>query len=388
MIRQNKIYRYLGNHYEMGYQQGEDIGEYAEDAFDIFKNLEEIKGLKPRFLPKNTFIKIASKKAYKWLNPIFTKYAPNQAERIRGLADSLGFEEPFLYLFSGAELLLGDVDWELPHLQTGCTSIAYKSNKTESGHTMISRNFDYAKFIVPFLMLRKNEPVGFNCSYDLTAMILPGTFNGVNEQGVFIGTDEAFPLNEKEEGLSASIIIQEALENCESTEKVIKFFEKVPRGSGNVVLVADPSDDIKILEYTSKRLKVRTPNGGDDFIVGTNHYTFEELKPIDLPREAIFGKKSPQCLWGTCINETSYVRKETAENMIKSVGKVNIDWLQALHRDHSASLDGQGGMETICHHDLANISAASMIIDLETLESWFCFGTPCENEYKKFKLKV
>ena len=74
MIQQNKIYRYSGNHYEMGYQQGEDIGEYAEEAFEIFKSLEEINGLKPKLLPKNTFIKIASKKAYNWLKPIFTKF--------------------------------------------------------------------------------------------------------------------------------------------------------------------------------------------------------------------------------------------------------------------------------------------------------------------------
>ena len=148
-----------------------------------------------------------------------------------------------------------------------------------------------ALFIVPYLILRKNVPKGFNASYDLTAMVLPGTFNGVNEHGVFISTDEAFPLEEKEEGLSASIIIQEALEKCESTEEVVKLFQNIPRGSGNVVLVADPSDDIRVLEYTSKRLRVRTPDKGDDFIVGTNHYTLEEFKPIDLPRDAVFGKK-------------------------------------------------------------------------------------------------
>ena len=304
-----------------------------------------------------------------------------------GIAEGSEVNRNFIYLFSAAELLLGELDWELPHLKTGCTSIAYKSNKTESNHTMISRNFDYAQFIVPYLMIRKNEPPGLNKTMDLTAMVLPGTFNGVNEHGVFISTDEAFPLEEKEEGLSASLIIQEALENCENTKEVINFFKKVPRGSGNVILVADPFDEIKILEYTSKRLKVRSPKEGEDFIVGTNHYTSEELKPIDLPRDAVFGKKAPKSLQGLCINETSYVRKDTAERMIQSVDQVNIEWIKKLHRDHSASPEGKGGMETICHHDPANISAASMIIDLETLESWICFGLPCENEYRFFNLK-
>ena len=387
MIDQNKIYTFKGSHYEMGYQQGEAFKEIAGKALDTFKNLDEIKGLKPKWLPKNTFIKIASKKAKKGLNPIIKKYAPNQAERIRGMADGAGFDENLLYLFSGAELLLGELDWELPHLKTGCTSIAYKSSKTIIENTMISRNFDYAKFIVPFLMLRKNIPDAFNTTYDLTAFALPGTFNGLNEHGLFLSTDEAFPLDEKSEGLSASLIIQEALEKCKNSEEAIDFFKRVPRGSGNVILVADPTDDIRILEYTSERLFIREPNEGDDFIVGTNHYTFKELKPIDIPREAVFGKKSPKCLWGTCINETSYVRKETAENKIRKVDKVDAEWLKALHRDHSADLKGKGGMETICHHDPANISAASMIINLSTFESLFCFGLPCENAYKKFNFK-
>ena len=282
------------------------------------------------------------------------------------------------------EILLNDLDWELPHIKTGCTSIAYKSTKTKSGHTFISRNFDYAKFVVPFLMLRKNIPEGYNKTYDLTAMVLPATFNGANEHGVYIATDEAFPISEKDEGLPSSIIIQEALENCSTTAEVVKFYKKIPRGSGNVILVADSTDDLKVLEYTSERLRVRDPYDGDEFIVGTNHYTFEDLKKIDLPRDAVFGKKSPEGLWGVCINETSYVRKETAETKIRQVDKVDLDWIKSLHRDHSHSLDQKGGMETICHHDPANITAASMIIDLKSLESWFCFGLPCENSYKKF----
>jgi predicted choloylglycine hydrolase len=385
MIDQNKIYEFRGTHYEMGFQQGKVFREEILEAIQIFKKTEEFLGVKPKFLPANLFMKVAASKVYKWLKPIFQEFAPNQDTRIKGISDGSGVSEKIIYFFSGVELLLNDLDWELPHLTTGCTSIAYRSTKTESGHTMISRNFDYAKFVVPYLMLRKNVPNDFNITYDLSAMVLPATFNGMNEHGVFIATDEAFPITEKNDGLPSSILIQEALETCETTKEVIRFYEKIPRGSGNVILVADPSNDIKILEYTSEKLRVREPYDGDDFIVGTNHYTIEELKKIDLPREAVFGKKSPPGLWGICINETSFNRKETAEEKIRTIDKVSIDWIKSLHRDHSASQDGKGGMETICHHDPANISAASMIFDLKTFESHICFGLPCENEFKKFQ---
>ncbi len=388
MVDQNKIYEFTGSHYDMGFQQGKVFAEIAEEALNMFQNLEEIQSLKPVELDIEIFMKFASKKAFRSLNRLLKKYAPNQSERLRGMAEGSELDEKMIYLFSAAELLLGDLDWELPHLRTGCTSIAYKRNITESGQTMVSRNFDYAKFIVPYLMLRRNNPIGLNTTYDLTAIVLPGTFNGMNEHGVFMATDEAFPLDERENGLPASIIIQEALEKCNTTEEAVKFFENIPRGSGNVILVADSNDDIRVMEYTSKQLKVRVPDLGDEFIVGTNHYTFEELKKIDLPREAVFGKKSPKCLWGVCINETSYVRKKTAESMIREVNKVDIEWLQCLHRDHGTNSDGKGGMETICHHDPENISAASMIFNLETFESWICFGLPCKNEYIKYNFKI
>lgn len=386
MINQQEIFEFSGTHYELGFQQGKTFKHVAKRALNIFKNLEDVQTMKPWFLPTGIFLRIASSKAKKWLEPIIKNHSPNQAERIKGMADGSGMNENLIYFFSAAELLLGKLDWELPHLKAGCTSIAYNRNKTDSDHVWVSRNFDYNKFIVPFLMLRKNSPEGYFKSFDLTAFPLPGTFNGLNEEGVFLATDEAFPLGELEDGLSASLLIQEALERCSDVEEVIDFFKRSPRGSGNVVLAADSNDNINVMEYTSKRLLVRRPEDQQGFIVGTNHYSVPELKDVDLPREAVFGKKSPRSLWGACINETSYVRKETAENKIKSKDKVTLDWIKSLHRDHGANPDGVGGMNTLCHHDPENISAASMIMDLEAFKAWICFGLPCENEYSEFDI--
>ena len=387
MINQGVIHEFKGTHYEMGFQQGQIFKHATQEMLDIFLDLDDIKALKPWFLPKNLFLRISSKKAFNAFQPIVEKYAPNQAQRIKGLSEGSGLKEETLYLFSAAELMLAELDWELPHLKSGCTSIAYQGDITESGHTMVSRNFDYARFIVPFLMLRTNRPQGLNATYDLTAMVLPGTFNGLNEHGVFISTDEAFPLDEIEEGLSASLLIQEALETCKSTEEVVEFFTNSARGSGNVILIADSEDDVRVMEYTSKQIHVRNPSPGDNFIVGTNHYTIDELKPIDLPREAIFGKKSPKPLRGICINETSYVRKDIAERLIRNADQIDLNFIKALHRDHSVNPKGVGGMETLCHHDPINISAASMIMDLKNFNAWICLGLPCKNNYKSYNLK-
>ena len=387
MLDQGKIHEFSGSHYEMGFQQGTLFQDLVQDALRVFKKLEDIQLMKPRFMPMCLFLWIASRRAKNWLKPLIKSHAPNQAERIRGMADGSGMSERLLYFFSAAELMLAKLDWELPHLETGCTSIAYGSAFTSRHHAMISRNFDYARFIVRFLMLRENAPDGHYKTFDLTAFPLPGTFNGLNEHGVFIATDEAFPVSEIEDGLSASLIIQEALEKCASTEQVVQFFKNAPRGSGNVVLVADPSDDIRVLEYTSKQFHVREPDQGRNFIVATNHYASKELKSVDLPRGAVFGNKSPRGLRGILINETSYVRKERAESLLSSTKKVDVDFLQELHRDHGSESPEKGGMNSICHHDPINVSAASMIVDLKSFDAWICFGLPCENKYEKFNFK-
>ena len=84
MIQQNKIYQCSGSHYEMGFQQGKIFTDLSESLIEMFKNLEEIQALKPEPIPTDIFLKFASKKAYRTLNKVLEKYAPNQAERIKG----------------------------------------------------------------------------------------------------------------------------------------------------------------------------------------------------------------------------------------------------------------------------------------------------------------
>ncbi|MHA1792539.1 MAG: C45 family autoproteolytic acyltransferase/hydrolase [Promethearchaeota archaeon] len=381
-----QVVKLSGNHHEMGVQQGKMHVTLLQEGIKTLKSLEVLEMVTPWWMTKSMFIRLAGWKAKKQMAAMMKRYAPNQYHRCLGIADGGGIAEWLVFLFSFIEISFGENDYEIPVSQ-GCTTIALDAALMETGHVSVARNFDYARFILPFLCIRKNEPRGFLKSMDITAAPLPGTFNGFNEEGVFISTNEAFPIKDgiRKPGLSASLMIQEALETCNTTQEVIDLFKKKPRGSCNIITVADKSGDLVSIEYTSEELHVVLPEDENHYLVATNHYITPELSRIDLPRNAVFGKKAPRSLQGVCINETSYVRRKVINDIIKEKKneKLTTGFLQSILRDHSAG-NGVGGMETICHHDPENITAASMIVDLMDKELWACFGSPCENEYERF----
>ncbi|MEX2684198.1 MAG: C45 family autoproteolytic acyltransferase/hydrolase [Candidatus Sigynarchaeota archaeon] len=380
--------RFVGTHLDMGRQQGKAYAEAMHGGLESFKGLEVLRSMKPRLIPAGYFLWIAGGMAKRFLEPIYARYAPRLRDRIKGIAIGAGINERHVWFFSSSEIVLGINDYEVP-LACGCTTVVLKPSMMSSARATVARNFDFASFIVPYLRVRRNEPTGLLRSMDITAAPLPGTFNGFNEAGVFISTNEAFPVAKgiREPGLPASAIIQEALETANTTQEAIDTFKRLPRGSCNIITIADKHGDAVSLEYTSKEIHEVVPGDGEGFLVATNHYITPGLAAIDLPLDAVFGKKAPRSLRGTCINKTSVTRRKTATAWLAAKagepGSITAEALQSLLRDHSAN-GGTGGMETICHHDPENISAASMIVDLAAREMWACFGLPCEHEYERF----
>lgn len=375
---------FRGTHHEMGVQQGKAFKDALARGARAFTRLEALHTMKPRLLPAGLFLHVAGTIAMKRFKPLFKVHAPNQAARIEGIAEGAGMSERLLWFFTAAELVLGENDYEVP-IPSGCTSVLLDGSMMTTAHVTVARNFDYASFVVPFLRARRNEPADGLVSFDITAAPLPGTFNGMNEAGLFISTNEAFPVAQgiRHPGLPASVLIQEALETCQTTREAVALFSRAPRGSCNIVTLADKGGDLACLEYTSTDIHEIRPGKGERYLVATNHYVSPGLAAIDLPRAAVFGKMAPRSLRGTCINETSHQRRATVQRLLAAAtpGHVDRDFLVALLRDHSAC-NGTGGMETICHHDPENISAASMVFDLETRAAWACVGSPCQHEFE------
>lgn len=383
------LHRFSGNHYELGIQQGKKFKENLNQGLKIIQGLEGFQALRPKWLPNPIFFAVARKKSTKWLATFLAKHAPNQAERLRGIADGAEIDPSWIYLLVSTEIVLGVLNWELP-LPGGCSNIGVKADACQGNEPIVGRNFDYNSFILPFLKLRQNSPSKHYRSFDITASPLPGTFNGINEHGVFIGTDECFTTGEREDGLSASILIQESLENCKTTSEVLSYLRETPRGTTNKWLVADATGDIKAVEYTSKRVCV--VGDGDNskkqlYAVATNHFISPELIPIQIPRNSIFGPKAPRYLQGITIHDTSFKRLDVANQIILNKlavnQKIDVSFMQSVLRDHST--DPTVKYCALCHHDPQFITAASMVFRLKTRDVTLCYGNPCEHDYQHIK---
>ncbi len=376
---QHQVHHFSGTHYEMGFQQGQIFRESLVKAFNAFKDYPDIRKMRPKMIPQGLFFQLAAHKSRKWFEPTLRKLAPNQADRIRGIADGSGISQNLIYLLSSTELLLTKKTYDTPIIDA-CTSISYDKTKTERGHSMVSRNFDYRYMVVPHLRIRKNSPNNGLQNYDITASPLPGTFNGINEKGVFIGTDEVSAIKEvvPNNALPASILIQESLEHATSSQDVFEYFKQQHRGSSNSVMVNDPSGNMFVMEYTSKRIIKRPPS--KNYIHATNHFISEELKEIDMPSNAIYSKDAGP-LAGIRIQESTYIRYQTADLRLGSQEIYSVDEMKSLLSDHSATLNGTTDRNCLCRHGPIMTSASSMIFDLESMDAWICFGSPCKNEY-------
>jgi len=293
---------FKGNHYEMGFQQGKAFKDFIHKGLKVIQNQDAFKSMKPKFFPTNIFWKIARKKASNWLKPYIEKHAQNQADRVLGIANGADLDEKWIYLLMSTELIMDTADYEIP--LEHCTDIGIKSERSLYDEPIIARNFDYNGFIVPFLRIRKNMPNGLYSSIDITATPLPGTFNGINEKGVFIGTNECQTVEPRKDGLPASIL-------------VVDLMREKPRGSTNAWLVADENNDIRVLEYTSNVVCERFPETGSNkgWIIQTNHYHVPEIKKVEVPLNAVIGKKAPIVRQGVPLGYSSIKRFNQSEKM-------------------------------------------------------------------------
>lgn len=382
----NIVPKFEGTHYEMGKQQGKYYKQNIHLGVQTIQKRPEFLIMKPSFIPKFLFWKMARRKAVNWLKPYYEIHAPNQAQRVKGISEGANLSEDWIYLLMSTELVLDTPDYEVP--LESCTDIGISLFRSSENTSIIGRNFDYFSFVLPFLKARNSCPSGNHySSIDITVTPYPGNFNGMNENGLFIGVNELATIESRKNGLPASILIQEALENCKTTKEAIELIKSKPRGSTNAMIIGDSKDDVKIVEYTYDKLLTRKPNEKPDggWIVQTNHYIQPEFQKIEIPLNALFGKKAPNIRQGVAIGKSSLERYKIATKYLSNFGeqKISTDMIKSILTDHSGDPDDR--YASLCRHDPLTMSAASFIAKPQNRELYYCIGTPCNREYIKFK---
>ena len=106
--------KFSGSHYEIGVQQGKAIREIVDDALKRLLNLKFVKQMKPRLIPSFLFLTLAKHQAEKLLKKdIFQQY-PNQAERLKGIADGARVSISTILFFQSGPSASLDKEYKKP----------------------------------------------------------------------------------------------------------------------------------------------------------------------------------------------------------------------------------------------------------------------------------
>jgi predicted choloylglycine hydrolase len=375
-----KRYTFSGSHYEIGFLQGRTIGESLHETIAQIPNLEVVKSIKPRLIPTSLFLALAKSQAEKKFSRDINIYYPNQAERLRGIAEGAGIDLKTIMLILSAESLI-TIKKSDYYIQA-CTSIALSPQHTSSVETIIGKNFDYPNEFAPFNLTCHLKPSERYQTLGCTMSPLPGILDGLNEHGLTVTYNLAYTTDKATHYVPISIMLQEMLETCKNAKQAVDFIARSKRARDAIITIADVNGNIKTIELSSNHHAIRNEEGSP--IVRTNHFFTNEMQKFEIPKNAVYSGNAPNILHGIGVHESSIKRYERAKELLKNIERINDEDLKNILRDHGT--DNKPSMFTICRHDDLTSTLRSVICYPNRKTIKVLYGAPCQKKHIEFKI--
>lgn len=357
---------------EMGMQQGKHAEAMIRDALGVVQNLDALKSAKPAWMPQSLFLSLAKRRLSRPLWRDIQEFCPRQAERIESLAHGAHAELRDILFLQSLEMLIGT-----PHFAAdACTCLAFAPSQTSTNEVIVAKNFDYMRLLAPYQIACESKPTGRYANLSFKMGSLPGAIDGMNEHGLTLVYNLAHTTDRKMHDVPLSLVIQEILETCKTTEEAVELVSQAKIGGHAALLtVADARGTIKVVELTSIHRAVREPEEGR--VINTNHYQIAEMKGYEVPKNAVYAGNSPYK--GKRIHESSESRYDRAHQMLSASRTVDEAGILAVLRDHGG--DTEPSKNTICNHGLIGRTIRSTVFYPNRRKIKALYGNPCENEY-------
>ncbi len=205
---------------------------------------------------------------------LFEEYCPGLNEEIQGFAVELGILPRQVFYYA------------MTYLRPGCSQMAVLPSKTENGHILMARNYDFSDKMEEMTLVTtkikgKYAHIGFS-------LLQFGREDGMNEHGLAVSqTSAGLPVGNFEFAAKPAIIglqfwavIRSVLENCKDVEDAIQWTKDMPIAFNINLMVADPYGNAALIETFNGIKAVRRIDAQSEkqFIHSTNHVHLEELK--------------------------------------------------------------------------------------------------------------
>ncbi|TFF88289.1 MAG: linear amide C-N hydrolase, partial [Promethearchaeota archaeon] len=243
-------------------------------------------------------------------------------------------------------------------------------------------------------MVRQSKPDDGYKNICLTQYPLAGTHMGMNEKGLVVGinyarTWEKYPDDFSFKGVPPTLIAQEVIENCSTTEEAIDFITNFPaRSNAQHYGLLDKSGDACVIETTHTDFAIRRPEEG--IMAHTNTYRTEKFWDHNVPDDHHWKMKS--------MRHISYVKspkmryERAFELLNKHKGDITIETFKEIFTDHNypsnheENNDGVPDDYTLCSHGDVGVTLASIIAKPKTGQFFVTDTQPCKMMYEEFKL--
>jgi len=274
---------------------------------------------------------------------------PEILEEIHGLAE--GVREPYEKV---AAFIL-TVGYGKP---VGCSTFASVNDSS----VIFGRNYDFFTRFEKYCESYLTRPKGAYASLGSTDIFV-GREDGVNEKGLavsmhFVAAQLGTP------GVNFPIAVRFILDKCANSAEAVNFLTNARFLTANNYLISDRGGDLAVVEAAPQGVRIRRPEGGESFIVATNHFVHPEMKPFEDT-----SKRDPdsEMRYGAILRSLREVHGHVTEGIAKRI---------------LSNHDGR-----VCSHlDYIKLGTLwSEIIDLRKPTVLRAEGQPCKAKYRPDK---
>lgn len=218
---------------------------------------------------------------------ILQEVFPEAAAEIKGITDSLGYNNE---LFTSWMMCMGcclDLHDEESHEVRGCTAFSFESG----GRFYHGRDNDLPPFLKKTSMSIYYAPEKGNRFILNTSSFVNGE-EGINEQGLVVAMTFVKPkIEEIKPGMNSVFMVRYLLEKCKNADEALSLLTNLPVASSCNIILTDKNGKMAVSECNPARINVRYPEKnkkGEHFIVTVNHFTSEEMWRHDAGNRDLF----------------------------------------------------------------------------------------------------
>ncbi|MFO7797736.1 MAG: C45 family autoproteolytic acyltransferase/hydrolase [Promethearchaeati archaeon] len=393
MERSIEIFHLEGQDYEMGLKQGRYFQSQIKELYQKLTSSDEFLASKPFFIPKFLYKKLATKISSSMIKASIKEHFPSQWKFLQGLSEGAEISESKLLFLQAIDALGTQVsnyriEKNVSASFNDCSAVGVKSMKTDTGGVLMIKNWDGPEFLAQYTIFRKMKPSngkGF-ATIGSGVVGLEGINNGMNEKGLSIVYNYAYPKEIGDNGVPAMILIKEALENCVSVKETIELFKKYPRIGGANVMVADNDGDLAVIEFSPSNIEVRRRGieRENSFLICTNHYLTPIMKGLEISRDAVYNEDAAEAFKGKPVHKSSIMRYKNAHTILKNNApeKISLDFLNTqIQSNHGP--DNIPSEFTFCNHGTEISTGFGVMLDVKNRHFYATLGNPCEGKMEK-----